>query len=249
MTNYTIRLVTDNNKWADFKGFVPEVALGKFDGGYGINTMAHDLFEHWFEDTRYFRTRELSQAGECVALGIRQYLYENSNIVDRFMGFNRYQGVEWNSWNTICGQVNSVEDGDDTFLNDFNYKCLSTWDGKNRFEGGVSSYYKRTTGYDKDIEKAFSYGYWLGGHVFDDLSLVYDFLEKLSKFLRATHLEDTEMYEEYFPDFKMGFTMKKKSKLIIGRFDNGVVISTNSKVEPAIEKWLKYYDYDGTLDR
>ena len=187
MTNYTVRLVTDDSEWASSRGFVNENCLGKFDAIWNINGFAHDLFEHWFEGTRYFKTRELSQAGECVACGIRQYLDDNSSIVERFMGYNMFHGVEWNSWNSIVGQVKEVLDGNDTFPNDFNYKHLSKWNGKNEFKGYCKEQCKYSAkGFDEQIERAFSYGYWLGGHVFTNLDLVEDFLGKLNRFLTKT---------------------------------------------------------------
>lgn len=196
MKNYNVTLKLTNNHDSHMCGFAVN---DTFEPGYGINLLFHDIFEHFFEETEIFSTEELSQAGECVAMGIREYFSRNSSLVERYAGYNQYQGIEWNSWMTILGQIgeNLDEDGWTPYPNDFNYKHLPEWKKENDFEDMVDTYNKYDQDFSdelkNDIETAYSYGYWLGEHLFEDrIYQIDDFCKNLVQFLEHFELDNTK---------------------------------------------------------
>ena len=200
MKYYKVTLVNKNDSYEDFPGYRLLGCEG-FDGGFNINLFSHDLFEHWFEFTPYFKTKELSHAGECVAMGIRTYLYNKTGIVEKFMGFNKYNGVEWNSVKTITGQMSDdLKEEYPRFSLDFKYKRLSTYKPVNMFEGLIRSYEEGSIlKYATRIEKAMSYGYWLGEHLFDGREReIYDFLERLNYVLKDEMIKYYDTFEFSF---------------------------------------------------
>ena len=177
--NYKTSLILDTSGYSESVGYVNEVALGRFDAGLDMGLFAHDMFEHWFEETKFFRTKELSYAGECVAMGIRSYLDDHSDIVRKFMSYNTYYGVEWNSWHTCLGMITDhVKGYSDSYALDFNYLTLKGYKPHNLFEGYCGNYEsKLSPELNTQIEETVTYGYWLGEQVFKDrLQQVYDFL-------------------------------------------------------------------------
>lgn len=190
--NYNVRLILDNDNCSEFKGYVLAEGLGKFEGSLDLGTFSHDLFEHWFENTKFFKTKELSHAGECVAMGIRSYLDDKSGIVKDYMNYNIFRGVEWNSWSTCISQIAEAVDikkqeSEDVYSLDFDYTYLKGWEPVNNFEGYCNSYnqyYCDLGGLEDKIEIAFSYGYWLGEKIFKDkIDVIDSFLENLKDFL------------------------------------------------------------------
>lgn len=207
LKNYKVDLILNNHEYDDFKGYVPLKCNNYFEGSLHINTFSHDLFEHFFEFSKYFRTKELSEAGECVAMGVRTYLDYHSSIVQNFMGFNKYKGIEWNSWNTCIGQISESLEYPDKYTIDFDYKTLPFYKKNNIFKGYCESY--RSSLSEKlntQIEEAFSYGYWLGEYLFKDrLNMIYDFLELLKDYLSYLDV-DSEL--GFLPE-KITFVLNK----------------------------------------
>ncbi len=253
---------------SDMNGFENVATAGFFEPGWNMNLLFHDIFEHWFENSKYFKTDSLSQAGECVALGIRTYFDSDcyNNLVQRFAMYNEHNGVEWNTWNVIIGQISENlpdskdEDGNDyaenanQYPNDFNYTTLKGWNGENDFEGYVDSYNK----YDakipdslkEEIEKAVSYGFWLGEHLFSDkLNMIDNFCSNLKDFLDKTGIEKLDMYEDptdlYDLAWKM-LTVKVGKDNITADFC-GVCISANKgekAMNQTIQAFLNKHHYE-----
>lgn len=112
LNRYSISFHHDNGDYNEFCGFYQSIpgGLSFGEGGYHRNLIFHDVFEHWFEGTHVFSTgRELSINGEAFAMGIRQSLYDNSHLVDSWAGYNRLQGCEWNSWQTISALISDPQ--------------------------------------------------------------------------------------------------------------------------------------------
>ena len=99
------------------------------------------------------------------------------------MAYKQYQEGEWNTWNTISGQI--TDDLDSEYPNysiDFNYTKHPKISNSNLFEGMCACYDKRSTlvKYHTQIEKAVSYGYRLGEYMFKGCDqMIYDFLDNL----------------------------------------------------------------------
>lgn len=186
----------------DMVGFGIEQGLGYFEPGWGTELMFHDIFEHWFEDTKFFKTAELSQAGECVALGIRSYLDNHTGLVSAFAGYNKFHGCEWNTWNTLIDQVGENLDPETTnqYPNDFNYTTLPSYKPENLFEGYVESYnkyYKIPKKLAKKVELAVSYGYWLGEQVHKGREMdIRDFMNNLKIVWEYLELDSKDLYEQ-----------------------------------------------------
>lgn len=202
--NYKVNfeVLEDDN---GYKGFGIEQGIGYFEPGWDTGLMFHDIFEHWFENTNYFSTNELSQAGECVALGIRSYLDDHSGLISSFASYNKYQGNEWNTWNTIIGQVaeNLDKDAYIQYPNDFNYTTLSNYKPENLYEGYVAAYckeyYKLSKKLSKQIEMAVSYGYWLGEQVHSKrLNEIYHFMTNLKLVWSILELNTLDMYDDSY---------------------------------------------------
>lgn len=189
---------------AGFKN--PDLDDRLFDPGWGMPLLFHDTFEHWFEYSDLFRTKQLSQAGECAALGVRQYFFENTSLVEDYAAYNQIRGVEWNSWTTILGQMSeSKEEGSSAlYPNDFKYVHHKDWEPENTFKNYADSYDKE--GWYKNLgprlkraaETAFSYGYWLGEQMFgDSLMTIGAFCRNLKLFLDVTGISNYETFSEH----------------------------------------------------
>lgn len=245
--NYEVKFKIQNNKRCDLTGFEEVKTAGMFDPGWGINLLFHDIFEHFFEFSKVFSTKELSQSGECVALGIRAYFDSCSGLVNRYAAYNKYHGIEWNSWSTILGQVHETKvEEDQKYPNDFNFTHLKKWKKTNDFKGMCETYneYYDVKEFYNNIETAFSYGYWLGEHLFKDrIWLIEDFCENLKQFLIATDLENRDPYEMYPLDIdQLSFNVKVGSKEIVGRFGNGVVVSDSIYYGKSLQKWENKFE-------
>lgn len=253
---YTVEFKVDTQGiHKEVRGFENVKTAGFFEPGWTMPLLWHDIFEHWHEETKYFKTAQLSQAGECVAMGIRQFIYENSNLIDRYSSYNKYHGVECNNWNVCIGQCvenlpdSTDEDGNpyaenaNEYPNDFNYTTLPDWDKTNQFEGYAKRYAKEyyadklTDELANEIELAYSYGYWLGEKLFSDkLNMIYSFCENLKLFLDKTGIGATDYYSA--PDFPIDgemLTVKVGKKNIVAEFC-GVKITANQSEETAMKQ-------------
>lgn len=262
--NVTFR-VDCYGKNTEFRGFENIKTAGYFEPSWDIALLWHDIFEHWFEDSEYFRTKELSQAGECVALGIREYFYSTySGLIERFAGYNKIQGCEWNSWKTIIGQVgenlpnSKDEDGNDyaenanQYPNDFNYEHLPQWKKENNFKGLVEAYkekyYNIPEDLANDIETAYSYGYWLGEQMFSDkIGLIRDFMTNLKYFLEKLNIAQTDIYEA--PDYPIHerlLTVQVRQDNIVAEFCGCKITAKQSEetVNKVIKQFLNVFEME-----
>ena len=244
--NYEVKFKIQNNKRCELTGFEEVKTAGMFDPGWGINLLFHDIFEHR-EFCKEYSTKELSQAGECVAMGIRTYLYSCSGLVHHYAGYNKYQGIEWNTWNTILLQVAETKrEEDGKYPNNFNYTHLKQWKKTNEFQGMCEAYnenYHVEELYE-DIETAVSYGYWLGEHLFKDrIHLIGDFCENLKQFLIHTDMESRDPYDTHPLDIdQLSFNVKVGSKEIVGRFGNGIVVSDSKEYRKSVQQWERKFE-------
>jgi len=244
------RAVNNNNLHTELLGFENIKTAGYFEPGWNMNLLFHDIFEHFFEDSKYFKTSQLSQAGECVALGIREYFVNNSSLVDRFAAFNKYRGNEWNTWNTILGQISDTLEGNTQYPNDFNYSHLDIWQKENNFEG-VASYYndlfKVPDHLLDEAETAFSYGYFLGEYLFSDmLYIINDFCENLNLFLDKLCFNNQEMYDLFEMDIDNELLNVKIYKNNIVANFGGIIISSKQDqrtVLKAIKQFENKFNY------
>ncbi len=204
--NYEVEfsLLNDPNGLYEFKGFVNTVAEGEFEAGFNIGTLYHDMFEHWFENSKYYSTSSLSQCGEAVAMGVRAWLEDEGSVPTEYGVYNRYQGIWWNSKSTILSQVYETEEeveeyGEAKYPNDFDFKHLDSWDGEIsehiRYQWEcvhTENYYVEIEEkYLEDILKAMSYGYYLGELLFEDsLEMIEDFLNNLKQWLSTLELQE-----------------------------------------------------------
>lgn len=238
----------------EFTGFENLKTAGYFEAGWSMDVLFHDIFEHFFEDSKYFRTEQLSQAGECVAMGIRTFFYENSGLVQSYVFYNKYNGVEWNSWNTIIGQVgeNLNEDNFNQYPNDFNFEHLPQWqyeeEEDNFFEGMVEAYDNYYNIVDnhpqlaKDIERAVNYGYWLGEHLFKDMLYMIDnFCANLEKLIKLLDMEGKDIYESCeLPIHDRTLIVDVRTDNIVAKFC-GCIISANQG-EADLRRNLKHFE-------
>lgn len=193
---YTVSFVAEWGDYSDFQGFAVNDV---FEPGFDMALLFHDIFEHWFEHSEFFSTDQLSQAGEVVAMGIREYLNDTSGLVYQFACYNKYQGVEWNTWTTILGQIRETAEDYSPYPNDFDFQYLDQWDGEIWIDDMIPYY---DDAFEEDypelvplIYRAFNYGYWLGEFMFSDrLQLMYEFCLNLRDFAK-------EIKERYELDF------------------------------------------------
>ena len=241
---YEINFKIENDRNNDCNGFCNVLTEGCFEPGWSINLLFHDIFEHFFEFSKYYSTETLSQAGECVAMGIRQWFYEHTGLVQNYASYNKYQGVEWNSFETCLGQINdAVFYENDTYSLDFNFKHLKKWNRENTFEGRCSDYkHYKIEKYFEKVELAMSYGYWLAEYLFDDLTWeINNFCSNLMIFLKACEFP-TDMLDTFDIDNLRSFKVKVSKKGIVGRFNNGVYVSDKLDVNKSINLWNKKND-------
>ena len=245
---YSVEFRVDNVGQDEFKGFDNVKTSGYFEPGWSMDLLFHDIFEHWFEDTKYFRTQELSQAGECVAMGIRSYFADVSGLIHSYAGYNRYRGIEWNSWSTVISQCGENLDPDAyiKYPNDFNYDYLQGWNGENMYEDYVNAYNEYYKGkfslkLKNEIEKAVSYGYWLGEKLFEGkIQMIDTFCRNLQIFLRELNILDLGMYDSsHYLIHGRTMSVSVREDNIVMRFC-GVCISANME-EDTIYRQIKRF--------
>lgn len=217
-------------------GLVNEVAQGVFDPLFTMEGFAHDLFEHFFECSELFRTPELSITGEAVALGIREHLMGVCNWED-YVGFNRHYGNRWNTTAVLEGLV-------DEMLEDFyTYPLGEDFTHHPEFKWNGDSFIK----FDTDpatleaLNKAFSYGLWLGKEIYrDNIDSLVSVCKRLKYFLKglasggAIGGFDAEEYRSL--DLTCEGVIGKKSVKIVFTFYNEVIPITVRDSEASIER-------------
>lgn len=245
MKLYDVEFKIKNSQKNDYNGFEVVKTAGWFEPSWDINLLFHDIIEHFFEQSKYFYTSEFSQAGECVAMGIRTYLNDYSSLVTDFAGYNKYRGVEWNSWTTCISQIRESINGESEYSNNFNYTHLKSWDKKNIFKGVAKyydEYYKVEEFYEK-IELAFSYGYYLGEKLFNNkIDIIYRFFRNLREFLSEIEILNLTHYDTsiYLLE-NTKFIVNVTSNNIVGYLD-GVLVSSNVDSYKSIKSFNKKYN-------
>lgn len=234
---YKVRFVMDNNAYSGLDGFVLDKHLGKFDGGMNINLFFHDIFEHFFEFTALFKTSQESQAGECVAMGIRAFFLETSNLVEDFASSNKNRGHYWNILAVMSGHVRETQseveeystDEDEhvpQFPNDFNFKGVDL-EIEDMFwileceEGykDLEQFGEKHPELVKGIKKAFNYGFALGKFLFEDrIKLINAWCEKLAAFIEI--MQDRGIWEPEYLGHAT-FDVEVGEKKITGKFWDG----------------------------
>ena len=252
MKQYSVEFRVDNSGQSEsgFNGFENVKTAGYFEAGWNMNLLFHDIFEHWFEDSKYFKTSQLSQAGECVAMGIRSYFLDYSCLVNKFASFNKFHGPEWNSWSTCISQVQETRNGDnDKYPNDFKYSYLPEWEPENINKGYVDSYGGENLPkkLKKQIETAFSYGYWLGQKMFDGkLDMIYNFCTNLNIFLKELELDNLSMDDStYLPIGGYYLNVDVRTDNIVAEFA-GIKITANQSeatAHKAVKAILNKFEY------
>lgn len=252
---YTVEFRVDSfGCESEFTGFENIKTKGFFEPGWSMELLFHDIFEHWFEDSIFFKTKELSQAGECVAMGIRHYFFEYiEHTATSYIAFNKREGWEWNSWNICLGQICDNLYNDDTCIkypNDFNYTHLPEWDGENLFEGCAKNSYvgcDLMKSYYAKVETAYSYGYWLGAHMFDDiLHLIPTFCDNLALFLKTTGLSATDEHSgPEFPIHNRILTVDVRKDNIVAKFCDVYITAKQEEatVHRSVNQFLNQFQY------
>jgi hypothetical protein len=246
MTLYDIEFRVKNHKNNEFNGFEAIKTADYFEPSWDINLLYHDIIEHFFEWSKYFSTPQLSQAGECVAMGIRSYLSDYSCLTTEFADYNKYKGIDWNSWTTCLSQISEAKEENSQYPNDFNYQYLKSWNRKNIFKGYAEKYdeFYEVKEFYKQVELAFSYGYWLGEKLFSSrIEIIYRFFTHLRQFLQELELDSLNMYDTaYNLNEGSRFKVEVKSNNIVGNFD-GVLITSNIDGYKSANKYLnKIYE-------
>ena len=187
MKNLKFRLIWEDGWFSEFKGFVNECAFGMFEGLFTSEGLLHDIIEHGFEGSYYFKTSELDVAGECVAMGIRQYLYENS-YWSNYISYNPYKGIEWNTWKTIYGLLSESSEEYGKYPANFDYVPKFKFD-KDRFEDYMKTYVediKTDESLIQKAEEAVAYGYELGEKLYGNkIEKVMSFAENIQNLFEA----------------------------------------------------------------
>lgn len=226
---YQVKFVMDNGRYTDLPGFVLDKHHGKFDGGMDIGLFWHDILEHWFEDTRFFKQESETQCGEVVAMGIRQYLYENTDC--RYMSTNTYYGVYWNTASVLSGQIKETKEqereyGNAQFPNIFDFEGMASLkkEAQNltKFQDNIlEKYHKMFTDIQEfvpSVTLAYNYGYALGRYIFTPALLysVGQFMDNLKSLI--SELEDLWMWE---PEYLNGATLSVNvtDRKITGQFN------------------------------
>lgn len=234
---YRLRFVMDYNAASGLDGFVLDKHLGTFDGGMDMGLFFHDIFEHFFEFTNLYHTSKESQAGECVAMGIRAFFLENSNLVQDFASTNKYRGDYWNILAVMSSQVRETQeeveqhlaDGDEylpRFPNDFDFRSVDLeiedmfWILE--FEDGyrdLKQFGEKHPELFEDIKKAFNYGFALGRFLFEDrLALIDAWCGKLVDFIEK--MQNTGIWEPEYLQYAT-FDVRVGQRSITGKFWDG----------------------------
>ena len=201
----TTMIVNDGMGYSELCGFVTKGTEEHFDGVWNVGGIFHDVIEHWFENSEYFETDDLSQAGECVAMGIRTWFADYSGLINDYAFFNRQNGIEWNSFSVMLGQVQESEEHEySIYPNDFNYKTHPEIENELHYLGYSENYdkiYNLSKELHTKIDTAFSYGWNLAEYLFSDADLqAYDnFFENVKLFLSHSGIDDFNLYD--CPDF------------------------------------------------
>jgi hypothetical protein len=211
-------------------GLVNDVAQGVFDPLFTMESLAHDLFEHFFECSELFRTPELSITGEAVAMGIREHLLTECNWGD-YVLFNRHYGNHWNTVSVLEDLVSDISEGSAKYPlgADFNHDPKFKWDGKGFIE------------FDTDpatleaINKAFSYGMWLGEEIYrDNIGSLVSVCERLKHLLKCLNdnMFEPEIY--HYLDMTCESMIGKKSVKVVFTLDGNRFPITNRDSERSI---------------
>lgn len=225
-----------NGHESGLTGFVPASVADRFDPSWGIPMLFHDTFEHFFENSKWFATRELSWAGECVAMGFRFYHLNHCGLPYTYFPPGMFGAEHQVFYSMISGVKNSLEEYED-YAVDFMYKRLPEWNGVNEYKGVAKMYQDKYVRlkpelYEK-IETAISYGYWLAERMFSGMNTVISaFCYNMDAFLKATDMggggRGFDPYETIDqPVDGMTLTIKVERSNIVARFSNGVLISSN----------------------
>lgn len=234
--NYQVRFVMDYNADSGLDGFVLDKHLGRFDGGMEMGLFFHDIFEHFFEFTNLYHTSQESQAGECVAMGIRAFFLENTYLVPDYASTNAVMGHYWNILGVMSSQVIDTQreieesaDGEEyepQFPNDFSFKklnleiydkfyILENVEGYEELKEWGETYPELFEG----IKNAFNYGFALGKHMFEDrLELIDAWCAKLAAFINR--MKDTEIWEPEYLKYAT-FDVRVGQRSITGKFWDG----------------------------
>jgi hypothetical protein len=224
-----------------FTGLVNDVAQGVFDPLFTMESLAHDLFEHFFECSELFRTPELSITGEAVALGIRKHLMGVCNW-DDYVGFNRIRG---NHWNTTAVLENLVGDLSEDFYTyplgeDFTHHPKFKWNGDRFIE------FKADAPTLEAINKAYCYGLWLGKEIYQsNIDSLVSVCERLKYFLKGLGEGGFDAEEHRSLDLTCKGVIGKKSVKVIFTFYNGMIPITVRDSEASIDR--KVYKFFKTL--
>jgi hypothetical protein len=247
---YNLTFVIDESGNQDFTGFSEIKTREYFEPGWDFALLWHDMFEHWFEYTDYFSTSELSNAGECVAMGIRDWFDNSTGLVSNFGAFNKYRGCEWNSWVTCLSQIQESSEDYSCYSNNFKYTTFEGYNKKNNdFEGMFKAYneYKLSKKYEKKIEKAFTYGNHLANKIFKGrVNEIEDFCNNLKHFLDSLEITKTDTYEKSIYNLhgkELKFNFRKDT--IIADFCNCKIsskMSSNYIEKQIVQFQNKYYD-------
>ena len=238
---YKLKFDILNDSKNEFNGFSNVETKDYFEAGWNIELLWHDCFEHFFENSKYFKTTELSQAGECVAMGLRLWWNDYTSCISEFSFSNRC--IYKNNFEICLGQVKESEDEDyPQYSNNFNYKHLTAWNKKNIFEGYAKKYdeYYNIEKYYKNIETAMSYGYWLGEHLFlNKEKEVFNYMSNLKEFLKQAEfpngMYDTMIYLPYNSTFNISVHKNK----IVSKL-NDITITNNSDIHKIMNKWENF---------
>lgn len=259
---YTCNFTVDNfGRNKEFTGFESDLTSGYFEAGWSPALLWHDIFEHWFESSSYFSTKELSQAGECVAMGIRQWFYDYTNLVQKYAAYNLFRGVEWNSAQTILSQIveahEEIEEyGHSEYGLDFDYVTLPEYEPQDQFKGFINPYmtdyidYDLPSGIIDKIEGALDYGYWLAEFLYSDMIHIIDkFMSNLVQFLTFTGIYDEhrDYYESCpFPIDGRKLVVQVRKNEVIAKFGSLYITSNQQPetIDKVSRQFLNEFEYE-----
>lgn len=176
-------------------------------------TLYHDVMEHSYENSKYFRTEELSIEGEAVAMGIRVYLETYYGFL-RSLKYLSYYNIYEESWNNVLRLLTSREEGINEggeyydiaeyfeHHKEFSFKEFREFGNEYKpiLNGGFrEEYWNNLTNRQKhSLMKAFAYGQWLGEYLYEDLNYhsIVQFFENYEFFLKCMEVPKDNLYEE-----------------------------------------------------
>jgi hypothetical protein len=241
MHTITFNIINEDNH-NEYVGFEPIIGdnLSFNEPTFSSQLLFHDIFEHAFEESKYFSTKgKLTSNGESMAMGVRKWFYENTRLIEKYAGYNKNMGVDRNTSSILDSLVFTfMEDKEKGYYP--KYPIVKKFKGldlpKNDYKLALYDYGKEK--YLKRMNKAYKYGISLADHLYEGMEEVLSsFMDNLILFMEKSGINHIgkEHYEvleiPYLHGSTCGVEITKTMVTFVLNFTNGLEIYFDSEFD------------------